>query len=130
MGEITEMKKPYAVWHIGDEEYKLKLTTAEVVKLESKYKVNLLELLQVDTATSIPPLSIMLDIAHSALQKYHHGIKQTDVYNMFDDYEEQGGSQLKFFAGVFIDLYTVSGFFGEKMAAEMREDLKKLEEDL
>lgn len=130
MGEVTEIRKPYAVWRIGEEEYKLKLTTAEVVRLESRYKVNLLELLQADTATSIPALSVMLDVAHAALQKYHHGIKQADVYEMFDKYEENGGSQIKFFASVFIDLYTVSGFFGEKMAAEMRENLKEMEDKI
>ena len=130
MSEVIEMKKPYAVWRIGEEEYKLKLTTAEVVNLEGKYKVNLLELLQADTATSIPALSVMLDVTHSALQKYHHGIKQPDVYDMFDRYEEQGGSQLQFFTSVFIDLYTVSGFFGEKMASQMRDDLRDLEEKL
>lgn len=129
MGE-NDMKKPYAVWCIGDEEYKLKLTTAEIVKLESRYKTNLLELLQADTATSIPALSVMLDVAHAALQKFHHGIKKDAVYDMFDEYEEGGGSQLKFFTTVFIDLYTVSGFFGEEMGSQIRADMKELEEKL
>lgn len=130
MSEVVEMKKPYAVWQIGDESYKLKLTTAAIVELETRYKVNLLELLQADTSTSVPPLSVMLDVVHAALQKYHHGIKKPEVYDMFDRYEEEGGSQLKFYASVFIDLYTVSGFFGEKMANEMREGLQKMEQEL
>jgi hypothetical protein len=130
MGEITEMKKPYAVWRIGDDEYKLKLKTAAIVDLETKYKVNLIDLLTVTETASLPPLSVMLDVAHAALQAYHHGIRKSDVYELYDKYEEDGGSQLEFFTTVFIDLYTVSGFFGEKIASGMREDLKKLEDKL
>jgi hypothetical protein len=130
MSEVVEMKKPYAIWRIGEEEYKLKLTTAAIVELETRYKVNLLELLRADTSTSVPPLSVMLDVVHAALQKYHHGIKKADVYDMFDRYEEKGGSQLKFYASVFIDLYTVSGFFGEKMAEDMRANLQEMEDSL
>lgn len=128
--KVTELKRPYAVWKIGEEEWKLKLTTAAIVDLESKYKVNLLELMQDNTAISIPALSVMLDITHKALQKFHHGVSKEDVYDMFDRYEEEGGSQLSFYGTVFIDLYTVSGFFGRKMADQIREGLSDLEDKL
>lgn len=130
MGNTVEMKKPYAVWAIGEEEYKLKLTTAAIIDLESKYKTNLMELININTEMGLPPLSVMIDITHAALQKYHHGIKKEDVYDMFDRYEEGGGSQLSFFTGVFIEIYTVSGFFSQKMADEIRVGMQKAQEAL
>ena len=130
MSEVVNIKRPYAVWVIGDEEYKLKLTTASIIDLETKYKCNLLELINVNTSTGVPALSIMLDVTHAALQKYHHGIKKTDVYDMFDEYEDNGGSQLQFFMGIFLELYTVSGFFSSKMADQIRDELSNAQKDL
>ena len=42
MSEVVNIKRPYAVWTVGNEEYKLKLTTSSIVDLETKYKCNLL----------------------------------------------------------------------------------------
>ena len=130
MSEVVEMKRPYAIWTVGDDEYKLKLTTAAIVDLESRYKVNLMELIAVDSSTSIPALSVMLDITHAALQKYHHSIKKPAVYDLFDRYEENGGSQFQFFVTVFLEIFTVSGFFSEKIADSIREGLQEAQKEL
>ncbi len=130
MSEVVNIKRPYAVWTVGDEEYKLKLTTSSIVDLETKYKCNLLELINVNTSTGVPALSVMLDVTHAALQKYHHGKKKADVYDMFDEYEDNGGSQLQFFMSVFLELYTVSGFFSSKMADQIRDELSNAQKDL
>ena len=123
---VIEMRKPYAVWTVKDEDYHLKLTTATVIDLEEQYGKNLLDLL----GDGMPPLKQMLDITHKALQKYHHGIRRADVNDMFDDYLENGGSQMEFFSTVYIDTFTVSGFFSEKMAAEMRKSMEEAAKEL
>ena len=37
------MRKPFTSWHVGDTEYKLKLTTATVCKLEENLGVNIIK---------------------------------------------------------------------------------------
>lgn len=39
--EETPKRKPYAIWKVDGKEYKLKLSTSEIVNLESKLRVNL-----------------------------------------------------------------------------------------
>ena len=79
-------KIPYATWTVNGTEYKLKLTTAAITKLEEQFKTNLLNLV---ASGNIPALLIMLKITHAAMQKYHHGIKERDVQDLFDQYLER-----------------------------------------
>lgn len=117
------MRKPYAIWKIGEEEYKLKLTTSAIIDLENKFKRNLVSLLE-----DMPPLSSMLTITHAAMQPFNHGIKQKDVEAMFDKYCDHGGSQIDFFTKVFTELYSASGFFSEAQAEAVAEKLAEAEE--
>ena len=56
---MEEKRIPYATWTVVDEEYRLKLTTSAITKLEEKYKTNLLNLVM---NGNMPPLGVMLDI--------------------------------------------------------------------
>ena len=38
-------KQPFALWKVGDTEYKLKLTTQEIIRLENLFKANLLSVI-------------------------------------------------------------------------------------
>ena len=42
--EVVEApkRKPFTIWEVDGKEYRLKLTTSEIVSLESKLRVNLL----------------------------------------------------------------------------------------
>ena len=113
-------KIPYATWTVDGTEYKLKLTTATITKLEEQFKTNLLNLV---ASGNIPALLIMLKITHAAMQKYHHGIKERDVQDLFDQYLEEGGSQTAFMADVFMPIYQASGFFSAEMAETMTDKL-------
>lgn len=39
-------RKPFAVWTVGETDYRLKLDTATIAELETKFKCNLLTLLE------------------------------------------------------------------------------------
>ena len=41
--EVVEApkRKPFTIWEVDGKEYRLKLTTSEIVSLESKLRVNL-----------------------------------------------------------------------------------------
>lgn len=118
---------PYATWKVGDEEYKLKLTTSVIVKLEKELKTNLLNLV---SGNNIPALVLMLKVTHGAMLKYHHGIKLEDVENMFDTYVDEGGSQTTFMTDVFLPIYQASGFFSAQMEGNMTKQLEEVKEQL
>lgn len=121
-------RKQFQIWNVAGEEYKLKLSTSGICKLEEKLKMGLMDVLE--TSKNMPPLSIMLTVTHAALKEQHSGIKQVDVEKMFDKYIEEGGSQLKFFTDVFMGIYQVSGFFTEDQAEMMDVKLAEAKEEM
>lgn len=129
MADITEIRKPYAVWTVGDEEYRLKLTTADIVRLESRYKKNLMAVMGEDES-GMPALAVMLDVTHAAMQKYQHGIKSEKLYEIFDKYLEEGGSQLEFYMSVYMEIFAVSGFFSKRLTDEMMDSMEGAKENL
>jgi hypothetical protein len=126
-----EKKQPFALWKVGDTEYKLKLTTQEIIRLESFFNANLLSVISSNTENNeMPPLKVMLLITHGAIKKYNHGIKEKDVIELFDKYEEEGGSQLSFMTDVFLPIFQVSGFFSQAQADTMNKNIEEAKEQM
>ena len=126
-----EKKQPFALWKVGDTEYKLKLTTQEIIRLESMFNANLLSVISSNTENNeMPPLKVMLLITHGAIKKYNHGIKEKDVIELFDKYEEEGGSQLSFMTDVFLPIFQVSGFFSRAQADTMNKNIEEAKEQM
>ena len=126
-----EKKQPFALWKVGDTKYKLKLTTQEIIRLESMFNANLLSVISSNTENNeMPPLKVMLLITHGAIKKYNHGIKEKDVIELFDKYEEEGGSQLSFMTDVFLPIFQVSGFFSQAQADTMNKNIEEAKEQM
>ena len=96
--KVVEMpkRKPFALWEVGGQSYKLKLKTSAIVELESKYKTNLMNIMGSGQG-GMPALSVMLDVAHAAMKDWNHGITKNGVMDIFNRYIEEGGSQLSFY---------------------------------
>lgn len=122
---MEKKRIPFVVWKVDDAEYKLKLTTGAIVKLEEQFKTNLLNLID-----GVPALKVMLTITHAAMLKYHHGIKYKEVEDLFEKYIEEGGSQTAFMTDVFIPIYQASGFFSGSTAEEMEDKLAEAKKQL
>lgn len=120
-------KKPFAIWEVNGTEYKLKLKTATVGQLEEKLGHSLIA---VFGTNGMPPLSVMLTIVHGAMKDWNSNIKRSDVDDLFDQYLDEGGSQLEFFATIFMDIYKVSGFFTTKQIQDMETNQEKIQEAL
>ena len=118
--------KPFEIGEVNGEEYKLKLKTSSIIALEEKFKTSLMSLLEVNG--NITPLNIMLQITHYAMKDYNHSIKLNDVYDLFDKYCEEGGSQLGFYQDVFMGIYQVSGFFTPSMTMELQKGMSEIEQ--
>lgn len=125
---ISEIKARFAVWNIGEEEYKLKLRTQDIVMLEGKLGGNLMIFLGKMSDNSMPTLAEMSMIVLYARKAYDKNVTIEKVYRMFDEYFDNGGTQAEFIAGPFMDLFKVSGFFSKKMEAQIEESQAKVQE--
>ncbi len=120
-----KVRKQFHYWTVGEEEYRLKLTTQMITKLEDKFRCNLLNIVSID---GMPRLSIMLTIIQAAMTPWRHGTKYKNVENIYDRYLEAGGSQVKLLADVIMPTMAVSGFFTENQTEELLNKMKSLDE--
>lgn len=118
-------KTPYFIWKVGDKELKLKLTTKNIFDLENEYDCNLLMLLN-----NMPTLNVMLTIIAKSAEKFNHGVMKDDIYDLYDEYVDEGHSQLELFSVVIMGVFGASGFFSSKMKEEMEERLEELQEKI
>lgn len=124
MEDKRPKRRPFHIWEVKDTDYKLKLTTAVITQLESKYRRNLMTLL---TEGDLPPLAVMLTVIQGAMAPWNHGIKYTDVQKIYDQWTEEGGSQMEFYTNVVIPTLAVSGFFTESQTDSIMNSLKESE---
>lgn len=122
-------RKPFQTWTVDGEAYRLKLDTAAISELEQKFKTNLMNVMGTGNS-GMPALTVMLDVTHAAMRKFHHGIKRADLNALFDRYVEEGGSQLNFYTEIYMGIFTVSGFFSESLSDQMEGALEEAKEIL
>lgn len=127
--KVVEMpkKKPFQAWEVGGETFRMKLDTSGISELEQKYKTNLMNVMGTGNG-GMPALTVMLDVAHAAMKKYHHGVKRADLNTIFDKYVEEGGSQLAFYTEIYMGIFTVSGFFSDSLTNQMQDALEGAKE--
>ena len=73
----------------------------------------------------MPALSVMLDVAYVAMKDFNYGLKKTDMPMLFDKFVEEGGSQLTFYTTVYMEIFSVSGFFSQNLTDQMQETLEE-----
>lgn len=122
-------RKPFQVWEVGGEKYRLKLGTAEISELEQKYKTNLMNVMGTGNG-GMPALTVMLDVTHAAMKKYHHGIKREQLNSLFDKYLDEGGSQLNFYTEIYMGIFTVSGFFSTSLATQVEGAMEEAAQEI
>lgn len=122
-------RKPFQVWQVGGESYRLKLDTAGISELEQRYKTNLMNVMGTGNG-GMPALSVMLDVTHAAMKKYHHGIKRDQLNTLFDKYIDEGGSQLNFYTEVYMGIFTVSGFFSTSLANQVEGAMEEASKEI
>lgn len=120
-------RKPFINWQVDGKDYRLKLTSSMICKLEQKYDKNLLLLI---TEEGIPPISVMLTVIQAAMQVYEHGITFVKVQDIYDRYIDEGGDQNKLMSDVIMPLLGVSGFFTESQMEVLTSEMKDMENDL
>lgn len=128
---VVEMPKPkrapFVIWHVADTDYRLKLTAAEISKLEQRYRRNLLIYL---TDDGIPALADMLTVIQASMRTYEHGMTFLKVQNLYDVYVSEGGDQNALMADVLMPLLAVSGFFTQSQAEMLSQEMKNLDTNI
>jgi hypothetical protein len=103
----------YKSFEIGTKEYKARLTAKACIELEKKLGTNPLNLFSAMASTGeLPPIGEILIILHQALLHYHHGLKLEEVYDLYDEFVDEGKTLVDLMP-IMLDIFKVSGFYKE-----------------
>lgn len=120
--KILKMPRPFVSWEVGEETYKLKLTSAVIQKLEATFKTSLMNAV---LDNGIPTVGVMVAVLQAGLQKFNHGMKSSQVETLYDAYIDGGKTQIDLLREVIYPLMGDAGFFTptqlELMTREMGE---------
>ena len=123
--EAPKVKRaPFVVWHVGESDYKLKLTAADISKLEQRYRRNLLMYL---TDDGIPAVADMLTVIQASMRSYQHGMTFLKVQELYDEFVSEGGNQNALMADVLMPLLAVSGFFTPSQEETLTQEMKNMD---
>lgn len=95
----------YVNFEAGNKEYKLRLSTRNIVNLEKQLGCNPIAIF--GDGDKMPTITDMVNILYASLQQLQHGITLNDAYDIFDAYLEEHSTTD--FITVIIDVYKMSG---------------------
>jgi hypothetical protein len=113
----------YINFEVGNNTYKLRLSTRNIVMLEKQLGCNPLNIFGANN-DSVPTITVMVAILHASLQQYNHGITLNDAYDIFDEYLAEGNSSVDFIPTI-IEIYKASGIIPkdtDKKELEVKND--------
>ncbi|WIF95014.1 DUF6096 family protein [Caminicella sporogenes] len=102
----------YTEFKVGEKEFKLRLGAGEIVNLEKKLGKNPLDILMNVEKGELPKIGDTLAILHAAMQKFHHNITMEKVYQLYDEYVDEGNAYTDLIP-IVLEVFKVSGFFKE-----------------
>lgn len=108
---------PYTTWTVGGVEYKLRLTSLGAVNFEKQYG-SVYGIFSKFESQSLPELQLVLAAIQAAMQKYHPEMNLAKVYNLYDEYVDEGGDLTEMVTGPFMDIFRVSGFLPKEEETE------------
>jgi hypothetical protein len=107
----------YINFEVGNEVYKLRLNTRNIITLEKTLGRNPLSIF--GNGDTVPTVTEMVAILHASLQQYNHGITMNDAYDIFDKYMDEGNSTIDFIP-VILEIYKASGIIPKSVEDELK----------
>ena len=77
----------YTIWKVGDEEYRLCMTTLMSLQVEKQLGKGMSEIVD-----HISDMSVITTLLWGGLQKFNHGMTLKNVCELYDKYIASGGS--------------------------------------
>lgn len=108
----------YVDFSAGGKDYKLRLSTRNVVALEKQLGCHPLAIF--GDGESMPTVTAMVAVLNASLQQLNHGITLNDTYDIYDAYLADGHNGAEFIR-VILDVYKVSGLIPD----DKKEDSEK-----
>ena len=105
----------YVDFTAGNKDYKLRLSTRNVVALEKQLGMNPLAIF--GNGDTMPTITTMVQVLNASLQQYQHGITLNDAFDIFDAFLADGNSMTDFLP-VIVDIYKVSGLIKQEDVGE------------
>lgn len=105
----------YVDFTAGNETYKLRLNTRNLIALEKQLGCNPLSIF--GDGDTIPPVTTMVAILFHSAQQLNHGVSLNDAYDIFDAYLADK-NQITDFLGVIVDIFKVSGLIKQEDTEE------------
>lgn len=103
----------YTTMNIGNKEYKLNLDIRAMCEAEKRLGNNPINvLLGMKTEGNLPSTDFIVIMLHAALQKYNHGIKFEDTYDLLQKYLDEGYQYVDLL-NLVAEVFTVSGIIKE-----------------
>lgn len=96
----------YVDFTADNKDYKLRLSTRNVVALEKQLGCNPLGIF--GNGDTIPTVTQMVNVLYASLQQLNHGISLNDAYDIFDAFLADGHSATDFIQ-IILEIYKVSG---------------------
>lgn len=108
----------FVEFEVNGKSYNLRLSTRAIVSLEKKIGRNPLDIFTTLTNNSLPKMTELMLLLHASMQQMNHGIKEEDVYDIYDDYLAEGHT-LTDFMNVLLDVFKCSGFISQDEIGEV-----------
>ena len=113
---------PYVTWEVAGKEFRLRLTTMSVVKLEEKLGRNPADIFLDLSNGVLPKIGDVLVILHQSLQALHSGYTVEKAAGLLDAYAEEGHSIYEFLSGPVMSLFQSAGLLGTEEQTEEGEE--------
>jgi hypothetical protein len=109
----------YYEFEAGNNIYKLRLNTRNIVSLEKSLGCN--PVMVFGTGDRIPTITQMVAILNASMQTYHHGITLDRAYDIYDAWLADGHVMTDFIP-VIIEIYRASGIMASDNSGAETED--------
>ena len=108
----------YVDFHAGDKDYKLRLSTRNIVMLEKQLGCNPLSVHRDSNGRDrMPTAAEMVQFLHCALLQFNHGISLDDAYDIFDAWLDEDHCYEDFLI-LMMEVYEVSGMIKKGTLAQ------------
>lgn len=109
----------YTTIKMGEQEFKLRLTGNTIGALEKRLNDNPVNILMEMQKGSLPMVSKLLLILHASMQKFHHGMTEAKVNDLYDEYVDTGKASTDLVTEL-LEVFKISGFLPQTKEEETK----------